>query len=360
MRASALREVVEAAEHPQVLAPGQVLVDGRVLAGEADRLAHRLRLAEDVEAGDACAAGVRLQQRRQDADRRRLARSVRPQQAEDGAFLHLEVDAVEGAHLALARAVDLDESFGFDGGHAFSAYAFDLDPRRLHALGRYNVRMARIAILLALLVPAGAVASDGALLAAKERFLPAAQSDYANTPDGAQARYDAGRDLVEAVLAAGPVTSERRALRADLLARGRAQVARAEALDRDDGFRSAAPLAPLPSASAGHGPRRPDPTLARRLAAAAARVNGAAGIWVHDLSTGRYAGYEADTRFAAASTVKLGALAAGAAPLAAAGAQPVVVRRAPDRLLVVEPRREPDLGRPRLRLRSATGCGGSA
>ena len=177
-------------------------------------------------------------------------------------------------------------------------------------LGRYNVRMARIAILLALLLPAGAVAGDGALLAAKERFLPAAQSDYANTPDGAQARYDAGRDLVEAVVAAGPVTSERRALRADLLARGRAQVARAEALDRDNGFRSAGPLAPLPSASVGHGPRRPDPTLARRLAAAAARVNGAAGIWVHDLSTGRYAGYEADSRFAAASTVKLGALAA--------------------------------------------------
>ncbi len=170
--------------------------------------------------------------------------------------------------------------------------------------------MARFAILLALLVPAGAAASDGALLAAKERFLPAAQSDYANTPDGAQARYEAGRDLVEAVLAAGPVTAGRRALRADLLARGRVQVARAEALDRDDGFRSAAPLAPLPGASVGYGPRRPDPTLARRLAAAAARVNGAAGIWVHDLSTGRYAGYEADARFAAASTVKLGALAA--------------------------------------------------
>jgi beta-lactamase class A len=31
---------------------------------------------------------------------------------------------------------------------------------------------------------------------------------------------------------------------------------------------------------------------------------------VHDLGTGRYAGYEADTRFAAASTVKLGALVA--------------------------------------------------
>jgi len=171
--------------------------------------------------------------------------------------------------------------------------------------------MRRLAILLALLVPASASASDGALLAAQERYLPAAQSGYANTPDGAQARYDAGRDLVEAVLAAGTVTPGRRALRAGLLAQGRAQVARAEALDRDAGFRSAAPLAPLPGAGPGYGPRRPDAMLARRLAAVAARANGAVGVWVHELGSGRYAGYQADTPFAAASTVKLGALVAG-------------------------------------------------
>jgi hypothetical protein len=171
--------------------------------------------------------------------------------------------------------------------------------------------MRRLAIVLALLVPASASASDGALLAAAERYLPAAQSRYANTPDGAQARYDAGRDLVEAVLAAGPVTSSRRALRADLLARGRAQVARAEALDRDVGFRSAAPLAALPGSGVGFGLRRPDATLARRLADVAARANGAVGIWIHDLGSGSYAGFQQDTRFAAASTVKLGALVAG-------------------------------------------------
>jgi hypothetical protein len=136
------------------------------------------------------------------------------------------------------------------------------------------------------------------------------QAGYASSPEGAQARYEAGRDLVEAVLAAGPVSTGRRALRADLLARGRAQVARAEALDRAGGFRSAAPLAPLPGAGPGYGLRRPDATLARRLAAATAGVNGAAGVWVHDLGSGRYAGYQADTRFAAASTVKLAALVA--------------------------------------------------
>ena len=112
------REVVEPSEHPEVLASGQVLVHGRVLAGEADRLAHRLRFADDVEARHACAAGIRLQQRREDADGRRLAGPIRPEQAENGAFLHLEVDAVERAHFTLARAVDLDETFCFNGGHA--------------------------------------------------------------------------------------------------------------------------------------------------------------------------------------------------------------------------------------------------
>jgi beta-lactamase class A len=166
------------------------------------------------------------------------------------------------------------------------------------------------AIVLVLLLPAPASASDGALLAARARYLPAVEANYAKTPDGVQARYDAGRDLVEAVLAAGVVSPGRRALRADLLVRGRRQVARAEALDRDPGFRSAAPLTPLPAAGVRVGPRRPDATLARRLAAVAARFDGAAGIWVHDLATGRYAGFAADTPFAAASTVKLGALVA--------------------------------------------------
>jgi len=171
--------------------------------------------------------------------------------------------------------------------------------------------MPRLALLFALLVPAVAHGGGGDLQAVKQRYLPPVQAAYAKTPEGAQARYDAGRDLVEAVLAIGPVRARERALRADLLARGRAQVARAEALDRDQGFHSLGPLVPLPPATAGFGPRRSDPTLARRLAVAAAPANGAVGIWVHDLTTGRYAGYEPETRFAAASTVKLGALVAG-------------------------------------------------
>jgi beta-lactamase class A len=176
--------------------------------------------------------------------------------------------------------------------------------------------MRRLAILLALVLAPAALASDTALHEANMRFGPAARASYAKTPDGAQARYEAGRDLVEAVLAAGAVSPQRRGLRADLLAQGRRAVAKAEALDRDPGFSSRGPLAPLPGGGPGVGPRRPDPALARRLAAAAATAKGAVGIWVHELGSGRYAAHQADARFAAASTVKLGALVAalGAAP----------------------------------------------
>jgi beta-lactamase class A len=173
--------------------------------------------------------------------------------------------------------------------------------------------MRRLAILLALVLAPAALGSDAALHDANARFGPAARASYAKTPDGAQARYDAGRDLVEAVLAAGTVSPQRRALRAELLAQGRSAVAKAEALDRDPGFSSRGPLAPLPGIGPGVGPRRPDAALARRLAAAAATANGAVGIWVHELGSGRFAAHQADSRFAAASTVKLGALVAALA-----------------------------------------------
>jgi beta-lactamase class A len=173
--------------------------------------------------------------------------------------------------------------------------------------------MRRLAILLALVLAPAALGSDTALHDANARFGPAARASYAKTPDGAQARYDAGRDLVEAVLAAGTVSPQRRALRAELLAQGRSAVAKAEALDRDPGFSSRGPLAPLPGIGPGVGPRRPDPALARRLAAAAATANGAVGIWVQELGSGRFAAHQADSRFAAASTVKLGALVAALA-----------------------------------------------
>ena len=101
---------VEAADHRQVLEPGEVLVDRRVLAGEADAGAQLRGLADHVEAGHAGRAGVGGEQRREDAHRRRLAGAVRAEHAEHGAGRGLEVDAVERAHVAerLDEAADLD------------------------------------------------------------------------------------------------------------------------------------------------------------------------------------------------------------------------------------------------------------
>ena len=86
----------------------------------------------------------------------------------------------------------------------------------------------------------------------------------------------------------------------------------------------------------------PDPGLAARLGALAASFPGDAGIWVHELRTGRTAGWNDDARFPAASTVKLGVLARCARRLrAAAGALPAASRHARARGLVVQPGREP-------------------
>ncbi len=170
-------------------------------------------------------------------------------------------------------------------------------------------RLLFVAVLsLALVGPAAA--GDRQLLEARDLHLRAAQATYPRTPDGVQARYDAGRDLVEAVRSAGSVTAALRPLRERLLRQGRRQVARAEALDRPDGSHGTGRYAPLFVAPRGVAPRRPDATLDSRLTAAAARFGGWAGIWVHELRTGRFAGVDEDLRFPAASTVKLGALVA--------------------------------------------------
>jgi hypothetical protein len=77
-------EPVQPTDHVEVLEPGQVLVDGGVLPGHPDAFADPLGLGEHVHAGDLGAAGVRLQQGRQDPDRRGLAGTVRPEQPEHG------------------------------------------------------------------------------------------------------------------------------------------------------------------------------------------------------------------------------------------------------------------------------------
>ena len=68
VRDSRPAQVEEAADELEVLAAGEVLVDRGVLAGEADRRADRVGLADDVVAGDGRAARVGAEERREDPD----------------------------------------------------------------------------------------------------------------------------------------------------------------------------------------------------------------------------------------------------------------------------------------------------
>ena len=77
---------VEPADHLEVLGPGQVLVDGGVLAREPDPAAHPVGVSQHVDARHLGAAAVGHQQRGQDPHRGRLARPVGAEQAEDGAL----------------------------------------------------------------------------------------------------------------------------------------------------------------------------------------------------------------------------------------------------------------------------------
>jgi Beta-lactamase enzyme family len=197
-----------------------------------------------------------------------------------------------------------------------------------------------LAVLVAALSVAGAApAGDVDLLAVKGRYLPAAQGPFANDPDGLQARYDAARELEEAVRPQ-QVSSRCEGLRGALLRFARAQVAVAEAADypawkpkpslpsvpagctRVGGAVPAPVAAPILALPRGAQVARPegaaDVGLTARLAAIGRSYPGWAGFWVHDLRTGRTAGWNSDARFAAGSAVKLAPLVAAMpyAPLA--------------------------------------------
>ena len=97
-----LGEPEEAAEHHQVLASGEQFVDGRVLPDQADRASDRTGPAADVVAGHRGDSGVQVDEGGQGPHGRALAGPVGTEQAVDGAGLHGEVEAVEGAGVAVA------------------------------------------------------------------------------------------------------------------------------------------------------------------------------------------------------------------------------------------------------------------
>jgi hypothetical protein len=193
---------------------------------------------------------------------------------------------------------------------------------------------AALVVLGALVATSVASAGDKGLLAAKARYLPPAQRHFAGDPDGLQARYDAARDLEEAVKGEPARSASCRRLRSALLRFAHAQVAIAESADFPvkRGRPHVLPRVPAACAAAPGGSTqttyvvpdlqlepawriaRPeagtDGRLESRLAAIGLGYRGWAGFWVHDLRTGRTAGWNSDAFFAAGSAVKLGPLLA--------------------------------------------------
>jgi beta-lactamase class A len=187
-------------------------------------------------------------------------------------------------------------------------------------------RRARSSLALAAALVAAAPASS-----AREQPLARAVAavSSARTSEGMQARYDAGRAL-EITLYGRPTACP------VALSLARGLVRWAEGYDRVNGtleragreqalsslrqlsrpcvWRRLVPrrhaLRRLPQLVRAAPPRTDDRRLDARLDAVGRSFNGYAAIWVHDLVRGTWAGWNADARFPAASTVKLGVLLA--------------------------------------------------
>ncbi len=100
----AARDAAQIGDEVEVLEDGHVLVQRRVLGQVADVAAHLDALVIDVVARDVGASGRGREERREDLHRRRLARAVRPEEAEHFAAPHVERDVVDGG---AARAIVL-------------------------------------------------------------------------------------------------------------------------------------------------------------------------------------------------------------------------------------------------------------
>ncbi len=136
-----------------------------------------------------------------------------------------------------------------------------------------------------------------AALLALGLLLPSAAPD----PALLQARYDAARDSVERALVRGNRTAGAAVQR---------DVAWAERHDqRPAGWRGARDVPVFRVPAVARAERARDAALASRLAAIGAGYRAWSAFWVHDLSTGAWAGWNSDARFPAASTVKLAVLA---------------------------------------------------
>jgi hypothetical protein len=105
---------IEAPEEVDELGNGELRIERRRLETHPDPRLERIRVAADVDPEDADFAAIGLAQSLEDLDGRGLARPVRPEESEDLALRDVEVDAVDGLHVAvsLGEATDADDGFG--------------------------------------------------------------------------------------------------------------------------------------------------------------------------------------------------------------------------------------------------------
>src|SRR5664279_332086 len=110
----ARRNAIDAAEKAQILFHREVAVEREFLRHVTDPLADSFRVECYVNTGDQCAACARAQQAAKDADDRRLAGSIGPEEAHDFSACDAETDVVDGDKLAkpLDKVFDNDLGIG--------------------------------------------------------------------------------------------------------------------------------------------------------------------------------------------------------------------------------------------------------
>src|SRR5690348_1975484 len=107
---------MEACLQVEELAGREERVNVELLRHHANGGASLARVRVDVDAPDLDAAAALQHQSREDIDQRRLAGTVGPQQAEDGAARYRQIDRVERelVRLPLAAAIDFGEAAHLD------------------------------------------------------------------------------------------------------------------------------------------------------------------------------------------------------------------------------------------------------
>src|SRR5579875_1606134 len=93
--------MIESPEHLQIFVACEVLIDGGVLAGEADARPQRVSIPDNIEASYLRSPGVGTEQRRQDAHSGSLAGAIGAEHREDATLLGAEIQPGQGARLPI-------------------------------------------------------------------------------------------------------------------------------------------------------------------------------------------------------------------------------------------------------------------